>query len=405
MDSKNTKAKTNGSAQRRSGSWIESFVEWGADLETPEIFRRWGAIATVGAVLEQKAFFHHAGEIFPNLFVMLIGGPGIGKSRTIRPLREFAKSLPEFHISPDDMTGASLVDSMMEATRTLDPDLMLGVQPIHYNSLFAMVSDLQSTMHKYDQELVAKMTIFYDCDPFIQSRRTLKENKDIQSPQLSMLIGTTDSQLTETLPAGAWEQGFMSRMIMVFSEDRAMKEDFFSKKQTRTVTEKDLEHDLKAIYGLRGQFGSDDDFRRAFNTWRRGEHKPAPTHQRLRSYCSRREVHLLKLAMVSNADRGDSLCLDLHDFTRAKGWLEAAERTMPLVFERAVSLDSKLMLEVLDQINAKGVPEHTFMRMMAGKFPTNSVRRAAEIMIDAKMIEFSEGKGGMKWVRRAVHSE
>jgi len=352
----------------------------------------------VSAVLEQKAFFFNSGIVYPNLFVMLIGGPGVGKSRTIRPLRALAKELKGFHISPDDMTGASLVDAMVNATRTIDASILDNRPAVYFNSLFAMVSDLQSTMHDYNNELVAKMTIFYDCDPFMQARRGIKENASIDSPQLSMLTGTTDSHLIKTLPEGAWEQGFMSRTIMVYSAARAMKDDFFEEKPKPIP--KELEHDLKAIFGLHGQFSADDDFRAAFNSWRREGHKPAPDHQRLKSYCARREIHLLKLAMVSSADRGDSLGMDLQDFNRAKTWLESAERAMPMVFEQAVSVDSKLMLEVADSIGSKGVMEHTFMRRMAGKFPGHAVRRVVELMVDSKMIEFSNGKGVQRWVRK-----
>jgi len=65
-----------------------------------------------------------------------------------------------------------------------------------------------------------------------------------------------------------------------------------------------------------------------------------------------------------------------------------------------VSVDSKLMLEVADSIGSKGVMEHTFMRRMAGKFPGHAVRRVVELMVDSKMIEFSNGKGVQRWVRK-----
>src|SRR5216684_7557410 len=51
-----TKARTNGSAQRRLASWIDRFVEETEGLESPEIYRRWAAIVGLGAALQQKVW-------------------------------------------------------------------------------------------------------------------------------------------------------------------------------------------------------------------------------------------------------------------------------------------------------------------------------------------------------------
>ena len=51
---------------------------------------------------------------------------------------------------------------------------------------------------------------------------------------------------------------------------------------------------------------------------------PAP---KLKHYCARRLLHVLKLSMVASIDRSSSLVLDRQDFERAKGWLRWQKKT------------------------------------------------------------------------------
>src|SRR5437867_4059065 len=86
--SKASKAGTNGSGSRRTKSWIEDFVKFTASIESPEIFRRWTAITTIAAVLEQKVWAWTNDVIYPNMYTFLVGHPGVGKSRTINEARK-----------------------------------------------------------------------------------------------------------------------------------------------------------------------------------------------------------------------------------------------------------------------------------------------------------------------------
>src|SRR5947207_2880446 len=78
-----TNPAMNGSGRRLCQSWIDSFVNHTANLESAPIWRRWAAIATIGAVLEQKVFVTTSSPLYPNLYVFLVGDAGLGKTRAI----------------------------------------------------------------------------------------------------------------------------------------------------------------------------------------------------------------------------------------------------------------------------------------------------------------------------------
>jgi len=148
-DSKITPAKTNGSAARRCHSLIESFVAATSNLESPEIFRKWAAIASIAATLEQKVWLETSSALYPNLYVFLVAHPGVGKTRTVRAVKRYFTELPEPHIAPTSVTASSLVDALVKAKRTL---IRIPEGPLEYNSLLIAADELTAFMHKYDDE-------------------------------------------------------------------------------------------------------------------------------------------------------------------------------------------------------------------------------------------------------------
>jgi hypothetical protein len=365
------------------GSWIESFVEWGDGLESPEIFRLWSAITIVGAALEQRVFVLTHRPLYANLYTLLIGPPGVGKSVSIGAITGLARQLQDFHIGPISVTGASLVDAMA-AAKCKPINYTFGDPLLEYNSITLVPDDLQALLSDYNAELVALLTVFYDNTPYSQSRRVSGLHIEIPSPQLTILAGTTPSQLLHLLKPEQWDQGFMARTIMIHAATSKINADIFA--QSSIKDNADLVHDLEQIHSLRGQLAISPEFGELINAWRQ-DPKPIPTHPRLRHYCSRRSTHLLKLAMVSCADRGDILRLEKFDFERGLKWLCAAERAMPGVFEEAVGTDSKVMKDIIHSIGQAEILEKKLKRLISERVSAHMVSRMLELMISTGYVK------------------
>lgn len=355
------------------------------NLESAPIWRKWCAISTISAVLERKVFVTTSSPLYPNLYIFIVGDAGLGKTRPIMAAKSLIEEIPE-HVkfAPTSVTMASLTDAMVEANRKI---VRLPHGMLEYNSVYIMADELSAFMHEYAGDLVAGLTTFFDCVPYSQSRRVGKINIQIRAPQLGILSGTTPSNLIKFVPENAWEQGLMSRVILIFSEDRPIIDVFNTPKKEKPAN---LIHDLKIINALEGEFGWTKEYAEYMHKWKTVNLEPKPNHPKLTHYSSRRFAHSIKLAMISNVDRDGGMELTKQDFNKAMEWLLEAENLMPMIFKSGPGgADSRAIDEILFFVkqHPNGVEEHKIVNYARQhlEYATNVVK-TLELMEKSNLI-------------------
>jgi hypothetical protein len=371
---------------RKLPSWIDQFVDATASTDSPVLFRKWAGIFSVAAAMEMRCWLQTSSALYPNLYVFIVGHPGVGKNRILRVAKRYLNEIPEFHFAPTSLTGASLVDNLVASKRFI---ARLPDPPIEYNNTTITAEELTAFMHKYDDEMVGLLSAFYDPDPYAQKRRGRDIDIKIAHPQVNLISGTTPSNLVSLMPETAWDQGFTSRVILIHSDERIIGDDFAG---VKTGMQEDLIHDIKVIGSLTGEFKVTQDYRDAVNNWRALGEPPVINHPKLLHYKTRRRVHLYKLSMVSAADRGNVLLLTKDDFNRAMGWLLEAESYMPDIFTAgSTGTDARAIDEIYHHIQitdkGDGVPEHMITNFARTRIPLHSIMRIVEIMVGSGLIE------------------
>lgn len=327
-------------------------------------------------------------NLYPNIYCFLVAHAGVGKTRSIMASKRYYLETPEPLTAPTSMSASSMIDALTKSKRTI---VRLPEGPLEYNTMYITADELTAFMHQYDEEATGVLSHFYDPRPYGQTRRGNDLNIKIKSPQINMIVGCTPSMLMKYMPESSWEQGFMTRVIMVFSDERSIGDDFATKD---TSLNDDLVHDLRSIATLVGEFQVTEAYRNAVNNWRAIGEPPVPTHPKLIHYATRRRVHLYKLSMVSAIDRSDVLMLTADDFNRAMTWLTQAELTMPDIFKAgAGNADAKAMDEIYHYVLTtsammKGpIPERKIINFAKERVPLHSIDRVVRIMQSSGMIE------------------
>ena len=361
-------------------------MEVTANLESPVLFRKWTAISTIAAVLEQKVWITTSSPMYPNLYTFLVAPPGGGKSRAIDLAHDLLHTLPDPYVAPTSINAASIIDHLLECKRIIIQPQMAAIE---YHAMSILVGEFGTFMSSYDDDLMAILTDFYNVRPYGQRRRGGNLKIKIERPMLNMLVGTTPSNLMRFMPENAWGQGFASRILFIYADDKERIDDFAVKK---TELAADLVTDIAQINTLCGQFSVSEDYRTAVNNWRELDENipPKPTHPRLQHYNSRRKEHLYRLSMVSAVDRGNALLLTKADFNRAMSWLIEAEQAMPKIFQSSTTDtgDSAVMDEAVHMIQSRGgaVEEGQLVRFLRQRVPSHSVLRVLEVMERSNLI-------------------
>lgn len=376
---------------RELSSWIDYFLEYTNGIQSPEPFREWSAICTIAAALERKVYIVSQGRpIYPNLYVFLVGPPGSGKTRAVDECEDLLRSLKDHRIAPTSLTKASLIDALKESERAV-PGQMEGT----FNALFLAAKELGALLPGYDSDFMNALVYLYDSMPYGEKRRSKDTDFVIKNPLLNMIACTTPSYLNEMMPPGAWEQGFLSRVIIVYSDILdIVKLDLMQESKGRDPTlERALQKDLIHIGNRVGRFTFERDAAQTVEAWNTARREHEPKHPRLTHYNTRRPLQLLKLCQVAAADRGVNV-IGLPDVNRAQNWLVQAETFMPDIFLAMSSGgDARTINElhhyvIVEQVRtAAPVPLTAVLKFLHGRTPVHNVERVVALMFNSGLLE------------------
>jgi hypothetical protein len=368
-------------------------MEFTDALPSPRIWRKWAGIFTLASAMERRMWIRTSiGNLYPNLYVMLVGPPGVGKTIMTSQARNFLFNLCDtdptstsaLHLAAASETHASIVDALREANRR---HIGENMEMDSYNSLCVVSNELGTMLPEYNATMMSKLTDIYDGQPYSERRRTKELNFVIPAPQINFLAATTPSFLVDSLPPGAWDQGFLSRTIVVFSTEMLYR-DLFAQTTVQDQLGKELMLDLRHIFGLYGKLTFTEDAVTAIRNWDKAGRVPLPDHPKLLHYNTRRAAHLLKLCMVSAISSSDKLQVGLEQVHEALDWLVEVEVNMPDIFKAMnTGGDSRAMEDVWYQIallymkEQKPVYEGRIVAYLAERIPAQNVARVLDVMI------------------------
>lgn len=396
-------------------NFLDNFMRYTEGRGSPALYRKWTAIFLVGTMMERKTWLLTTkGKLYPNQYIVIIGPAGVGKSLCTRIAYELIEEIrtPEtpIHLAPTSVTKASLIDKLAEADRRI-------VKPTEtppvttFNSIQVVVNEFAVFLPSWESDFMSVLTDIWDCGRYAESRRTGNTNIEIPNTQLNLFSATTPAQLMNLLPEGAWDQGFMSRMLLAYSGE-VIHTDIFAELDMDGALRKELVADLRRIYGLWGEIGVSDDAKAAINAWAKGGGEPSPDHPKLTSYRMRRLAHLLKLCMIACAADGNTMEISLDHYAEALDWLIELEAAMPDIFKSMkVGGDGRAIEECWHFAytyylkHKTEVPEHLIVTFLQERVPVHNIERIIEAMERSKLLEKkfmkSGGKGYMPKVKKA----
>jgi hypothetical protein len=389
-----------GRGQRPGIGLIDRWLGFTEALPTPLLFRLWAGIHMVGSAVERRVWTQLGGgnRLYPNLYVFLVGPPGVGKSQALSPAMRLLRKSAACKLAPNDMTKQGLLDALLESGSAG----MIDGQPFDYHYMAAYISELSNFMSKYDGALAGVLTDIFDCpDVNEEYKRGKGESLLIPSPGMSMLVGTATQNLGATISDELWGSGFMARVIMVYSADIILPEDIFRVQPDHAEDANAIASALARIGKLQGPMTWDPLAQKELNEFLRSSKKDAPLHNRLEHYGTRRWLHLAKLTMIGALQR-ESMTVTRPDMDMAREWLLDAEAFMPEIFKDMVRHeDGGIYVEMAAQFfpvylsTRRPIAAATLYKWLSSRVAAHQVERFLQIAVAAGYLNRVAGTEGL----------
>lgn len=343
---------------RKLPDFIEAYVEYTKNTESPLSYHLWSAISLIAICLERRCYqiWGHS-EIFPNQYIILVGPSGVRKGEPLTIARSFLEQQGRSVIA-EAVTKESLIHKMQVSMNTFQDGNRLQMQC----PAAIVVEEFAVFLGENNLPFMAQLTNWYDSRGKWSYSTRGRGEEEIMGLCVNILGSMAPDWVASSIPINAIGGGFTSRIIFVVEQRKGKTITNPNTIAPNPALREKLEADLETISKLTGEFRFDDEALALYEEWYEDQDQkvalgmPAVRDPRFQGYNSRRATHVKKIAMACSAARSDSLVVGEADFQRALALLEHAEQNMPEVFGAiGRSLYAAQTKDVMDFIAAKGV--------------------------------------------------
>lgn len=348
--------------QRHCSNWIQSYVQLTSKNEAPTIYHEWAAIFAISSAMRRKCCLRWADRyIYPNMYIVFVGPPAIGKNTAMMYPDRFLRTL-NIPRSSAFITKEALIGAMERQTTEVD----LGYT-IEKHCTFSILSEEFSVfIGQQNPGLMNMLTDWFDNkEEWSYETKTAGTNK-LQNVFISLLGGATQQSIGAMFPDNLMiGTGFASRIIFVYADKKSKFLPFPVFTEDDKILEQQLLQDLEQIAGLRGIYQPTQDFIRFWLVFAEAQQLeqvfPPYAESKFEGYLGRRDLHIRKLAMIIRAAKSNDFEITEEDIMDALTLLKRTEIEMVKTFgQLGQSKHASVLTNILALLSRQKVTEvHT----------------------------------------------
>lgn len=384
---------------RHFNDFISAYFNYARDNYLPDQYHLWTGYSILAAALERKVWFQHniRRTTFPNMFVMLVGDPGIGKSSAIDVgmdiLRQVKGSEGDINLLPDQVTEAAFYVAAQRGKSFNHSGLIYT-----HMSSYLSISEGSNSLKEITGggNILSALTAFYDCQKVWVKKTVGRGDESFENICMNLLVGCTFVHLRDMIPQKHMMGGFASRNIYVVHKGLLIrKSKLISEDNRDEATERKLVADLTRIHSLKGGFRAEPAFEKDYEAWIPANdlYVQQIKSPRAQALLARTGINTLKLSMLISASESDDMIL------RKEHW----EKAVSLIGEVNLKLDH--VLTASQDKNEQGSITSMILQYVKHKGPqsfssirSHMLQQGVEISRTEKTLHELANGGGLKQV-------
>ena len=307
--------------------FIDKYLDYVGESESPIIYHRWAILSAIGAMLGRQVYFPFGhSNIYPNQYILLMGTAGARKNAPLTITKDLLKAAGYKRFAPAKTSKeALLVDMQQKVSQDVDLQDLEHLTMDRIDEIYVSKGEFIDFLGINDVGFMSLLTDLWDNLPEYDNPKVTRKNVRVEKPTISILGGATPTNISLAIPQEALESGFMSRIILVFSEPTGIHITFPEKPSKEKQLS--LVEDIKEILETcKGEITLTEESKKILDKIYKTFHPLKDG--RFSKYMARRFTHLLKLCMII-AVMDKRMEITEEDCIRANTYLYSAEVRMP----------------------------------------------------------------------------
>lgn len=200
--------------------FIDLYLYMIGKSEVPKQFHLWACLSLLASCVGDRVWVKQdvATNIYPNLYVFLVGPSGSGKEQAIKNVLKLVTPHPEINPYAGKMTGPAMWEYLSKSGESTvegrgKHKTVTTIAP----KVYFVTEELGACVNSGDlgQAMVAAMTAFYVRPPLLTDGTRQHGFVKLVNPLVNWLAGTTDEWMVRSIPKDAVEGGFVARVQVV----------------------------------------------------------------------------------------------------------------------------------------------------------------------------------------------
>jgi hypothetical protein len=375
---------------------FEAWHHFMKDVISPTSFITMSYYSMISAALQRRVYLgSDERPLFPNMYIILVADPGVGKGVALDPVisvlkthklnprlkikaenlktsEEQADALAAlmaemdtanskepngtfkklnnieepllFPVAANSTTYEALVKTHAQSLRSIFPEKdknskLLKSGLYTHSSLSFLLEEMSSLFRKHTEDLVQYLIAAFDCKDY--EYVTIGRGKDkVKNSCLNIAAGTTPSFMKESFSDKLLNDGFASRVIFVFEErNRFYRFDVSSLDDSQLEAKrKVIEHvgKLGTLFGKVSYSADAHAFMKHYIEVVIGENREKTNSDpKLMYYYSRKNIHVQKLALAMHFSESTEMVIEEETCRAAIAQLDNVEKKMHLALNTA----------------------------------------------------------------------
>lgn len=324
-------------------SILHDYIELTRGTEVPELFHVWGGYVLISSAVSRRVWLLHGRDpLYPNIYVVLIGDAGNGKTVALNEVRDILTDLETVPVAHSVETPEGLLRRLAGrpdkdppepyegAFKTLGPNgLIVEVSPVTI-----VANEFVNFINKAPENWIHLLNDIYDTDKRF-SYYTKGQGRDlIMGPYLVLFGALTTETSFDMVKSRIIQSGFARRSIFQYGERRFNQPcPFPPGGPQKLALRESIIRQCRALQNVYGEFRMPQSAKDFYAKWYIDHsHKcpKAPPH--LRSWLTSKPTQVLKLSMLTSLSFSHDLEITTDHIEISLAFLSQMEDTLYGIF-------------------------------------------------------------------------